>query len=132
MDGGGRDRDPERRSAAPSAVTDACAAERDGSREGLGPLLAAASTSNTVGHGGVLLAFYSAGLAVPFLLTALAFDRATNAFRWIRTRYMLVTAASGAILIFMGVLMLTGELTRLNIQAQALLHDLGLDFLYRL
>jgi hypothetical protein len=31
----------------------------------------------------------------------------------------------------MGLLMLTGELTRLNIQAQAWLHDLGLDFLYR-
>ena len=31
----------------------------------------------------------------------------------------------------MGVLMLTGELTRLNIEAQALLEDLGLDFLYR-
>jgi cytochrome c-type biogenesis protein len=98
----------------------------------LASILAAASASDTVGHGGVLLAFYSLGLAVPFLLTALAFDRATNAFRWIRTRYMLVTGLSGAILVFMGVLMLTGELTRLNIQAQALLQDLGLDFLYRI
>ena len=97
----------------------------------LASILAAASTSATVGHGGVLLAFYSAGLAVPFLLTAVAFDRATTAFRWIRTHYMLVTAASGAVLVFMGVLMLTGELTRLNIQAQAWLNDLGLDFLYR-
>jgi cytochrome c-type biogenesis protein len=97
----------------------------------LASILAAASASNTVGHGGVLLAFYSLGLAVPFMLTAMAFDRATTAFRWIRTRYMLVTAVSGAILVFMGVLMLTGELTRLNIQAQALLQDLGLDFLYR-
>jgi cytochrome c-type biogenesis protein len=96
----------------------------------LASILAAASAADTVGHGGVLLAFYSAGLAVPFLLTALAFDRATTAFRWIRTRYVLVTAVSGAVLVFMGVLMLTGELTRLNIQAQALLHDLGLDFLY--
>jgi cytochrome c-type biogenesis protein len=97
----------------------------------LASILAAASTSATVGHGGVLLAFYSAGLAVPFLLTAVAFDRATTAFRWIRTHYMLVTAVSGAVLVFMGVLMLTGELTRLNIQAQAWLNDLGLDFLYR-
>jgi cytochrome c-type biogenesis protein len=97
----------------------------------LASILAAASTANTVGHGGVLLAFYSLGLAVPFLLTAVAFNRATTAFRWIRTRYMLVTAVSGAILVFMGVLMLTGELTRLNIQAQAWLQDLGLDFLYR-
>jgi cytochrome c-type biogenesis protein len=97
----------------------------------LASILAAASTSATVGHGGVLLAFYSAGLAVPFLITAVAFDRATTAFRWIREHYMLVTAASGAVLIFMGILMLTGELTRLNIQAQAWLNDLGLDFLYR-
>jgi cytochrome c-type biogenesis protein len=97
----------------------------------LASILAAASTSATVGHGGLLLAFYSAGLAVPFLLTAVAFDRATSAFRWIRTRYVLVTAVSGAVLILMGVLMLTGELTRLNIEAQSLLQDLGLDFLYR-
>ena len=97
----------------------------------LASILAAASTSQTVGHGGLLLAFYSAGLAVPFLLTAVAFDRATNAFRWIRRRYLLVTALSGAVLVLMGVLMLTGELTRLNVQAQGLLHDLGLDFLYR-
>src|SRR3954470_9219987 len=94
-------------------------------------ILAAASAADTVGQGGVLLAFYSLGLAVPFLLTAVAFDRATTGFRWIRTHYMLVTAVSGAILVFMGVLMLTGELTRLNIQAQAWLNDLGLDFLYR-
>jgi cytochrome c-type biogenesis protein len=97
----------------------------------LASILAAASTSSRVGHGGVLLAFYSLGLAVPFLLTAVAFDRATTAFRWIRNHYMLVTAASGAVLIVMGTLMLTGELTRLNIQAQAWLNDLGLDFLYR-
>jgi cytochrome c-type biogenesis protein len=97
----------------------------------LASILAAASTSSTVGHGGVLLAFYSAGLAVPFLLTAVAFDRATTGFRWIRNHYMLVTAASGAVLIVMGVLMLTGEMTRMNIQAQAWLHDLGLDFLYQ-
>ena len=58
----------------------------------LASILAAASASDTVGHGGVLLAFYSAGLAVPFLLTAVAFDRATTGFRWIRNHYMLVTA----------------------------------------
>jgi cytochrome c-type biogenesis protein len=97
----------------------------------LASILAAASTSDRVGHGGVLLAFYSAGLAVPFLLTAVAFDRATTAFRWIREHYMLVTGISGAVLVLMGVLMLTGELTRLNVEAQSLLQDLGLDFLYR-
>jgi cytochrome c-type biogenesis protein len=97
----------------------------------LASILAAASTSDTVGHGGVLLAFYSLGLAVPFLVTALAFDRATTAFRWIRDRYLVVTAISGCVLIAMGVLILTGELTELNVQAQRWLSDLGLDFLYK-
>jgi cytochrome c-type biogenesis protein len=98
----------------------------------LASILAAASTSDTVGHGGVLLAFYSLGLAVPFLVTALAFDRATTASRWIRERYLVVTALSGCVLVLMGVLILTGELTQLNVQAQRALSNLGLDFLYKI
>jgi cytochrome c-type biogenesis protein len=98
----------------------------------LASILAAASTANTVGHGGVLLAFYSLGLAVPFLLTAIAFDRATTAFRWIRDHYLLVTAVSGCVLIVMGTLILTGELTQLNVEAQRALSNLGLDFLYNI
>ena len=47
-------------------------------------ILAAASTADSVAHGGVLLAFYSPGLAVPFLLTAVAFDKATGPFSWLR------------------------------------------------
>ena len=98
----------------------------------LSSILAAASTSDTVGHGGVLLAFYSAGLAVPFMLTAVAFDRMTTAFRWIRDHYMVVTAISGLILIAMGTLILTGEIHQLNTQAQKLLAKLGLDFIYNI
>lgn len=94
-------------------------------------ILAAAATSDTVGHGGVLLAFYSAGLAVPFLLTAVAFDRMATAFTWIREHYAIVTAVSGLILIGMGLLMLTGELTRLNIEAQRALGSVGLDIFNR-
>jgi cytochrome c-type biogenesis protein len=97
----------------------------------LASILAAASTADSVAHGGVLLAFYSAGLAVPFLLTALAFNRATSAFKWIRERYLVVTAVSGLVLIIMGTMMLTGQLTALNIEAQRGLSSLGLDFLYK-
>src|SRR3954466_7883680 len=64
----------------------------------LASILAAASTASTVGHGGLLLAFYSAGLAVPFLLTAVAFDRMTAAFSWIRDHYTVITAVSGLVL----------------------------------
>jgi cytochrome c-type biogenesis protein len=94
----------------------------------LGSILTAAATQDTVGKGGILLAFYSAGLAVPFLLTAIAFTRMTSAFRWLRDRYLIVTAVSGVILITMGVLLFTGELQRLNIEAQEALDSLGLDF----
>jgi cytochrome c-type biogenesis protein len=98
----------------------------------LGSILTAAATSDSAGQGGMLLAFYSLGLAVPFLLTAVAFDRATTAFRWLRDHYVLVTAISGAVLIVMGTLMLTGELTWLNSEAQTLMQKLGLDFVYSL
>jgi cytochrome c-type biogenesis protein len=96
----------------------------------LGAILTAAARSDSAGEGGVLLAFYSLGLAVPFLLTAVAFDRATTAFRWLRNHYVIITAISGAVLVVMGVLMLTGELTTLNNRAQELMQNLGLDFLY--
>ncbi|MBA3328716.1 MAG: cytochrome c biogenesis protein CcdA [Solirubrobacterales bacterium] len=98
----------------------------------LGSILTAASASDTVGTGGVLLAFYSAGLAIPFLLSAIAFDRATTAFRWLRQHYVIITAVSGAVLIVMGILMISGELTRLNGEAQRLMESVGLDFVYSL
>jgi cytochrome c-type biogenesis protein len=95
----------------------------------LGAILTAAATQDTVAKGGILLAFYSAGLAVPFLLAAIAFTRMTSAFRWLRDRYLIVTAVSGLVLIAMGVLLFTGELQQLNIKAQEGLNALGLSFL---
>ncbi|RKQ91081.1 cytochrome c-type biogenesis protein [Solirubrobacter pauli] len=94
----------------------------------LGTILSAAATQDTVGKGGILLAFYSLGLAVPFLLTAVAFTRMTTAFAWLRNHYLIITAISGAILITMGVMLFTGELANLNIKAQEWLDDLGLNF----
>jgi cytochrome c-type biogenesis protein len=94
----------------------------------LGTILTAASVRDTVGEGAVLLLFYSAGLAVPFLITAVAFTRATAAFRWLRDRYLVITAISGVVLIAMGVLLYTGELTQLNLEAQEALESLGLNF----
>jgi cytochrome c-type biogenesis protein len=93
----------------------------------LGSILTAASVSDTVAKGGILLLFYSLGLAVPFLLTAVAFTRATAAFRWLRDHYLIITAVSGVVLITMGVLLFTGELTQLNIEAQQALDSVGLN-----
>jgi cytochrome c-type biogenesis protein len=94
----------------------------------LGAILTAASTQATVAKGGVLLAFYSLGLGVPFILSALAFSRVTGFFRFFRDHYAVITVVSGAILMAMGVLLFTDELTRLNNQALAWLDSLGLNF----
>jgi cytochrome c-type biogenesis protein len=95
-------------------------------------ILNAAAIRDTVGEGALLLAIYSAGLAVPFLISAVAFQRATTVFRWLRDRYVIITAVSGCVLIAMGVLIFTGEMADLNIEAQRFLDRLGLDGLYNL
>ncbi len=95
----------------------------------LGAILSAAALSESAAHGAYLLAWYSAGLAIPFLLTAVAFTEMTTAFSFVKRHYAVIVAAGGAILVVMGVLIVTGELTRLNIEAQRLLNNLGLDFL---
>ncbi len=94
----------------------------------LGAILTAASTEGTVGEGGVLLAFYSFGLAVPFILSALAFTTFAGVFRFFRNHYTAITLVSGSVLILMGVLLYTNELTRLNAEALALMDDLGINF----
>ena len=94
----------------------------------LGAILTAASLSESAGRGAFLLAVYSAGLAIPFLLTALAFSRMTTAFAVVKRHYQAIVAAGGVILIGMGVLILTGELFQLNIEAQNWLERSGLDF----
>ena len=111
----------------------------------IGPTLTAvqalAVNEGTAGRGALLslayslglgLPFLAAGLAVPFLLSAVAFHRATRVFRWLRDHYVVITAVSGVLLIVMGTLIFTGELTDLNIEAQRFLERLGLDGLYNL
>jgi cytochrome c-type biogenesis protein len=94
----------------------------------LGAILGLASTSSGTGRGAILLAFYSLGLALPFLFFAVAFSSAQRAFGWVKRHYAAIQVVAGVILIVMGVLVFTGELFQLNIKAQNLLRDLGLDF----
>ncbi len=93
----------------------------------LGAVLTAASNETTVGEGGVLLAFYAFGLAVPFVLSALAFSHVSGFFRFFRNHYTAITLVSGVILIAMGVMLYSNELTRLNAEALALMDDLGIN-----
>jgi cytochrome c-type biogenesis protein len=94
----------------------------------LGAILSAAALSESAGRGAFLLAIYSAGLAIPFLLTAVAFSGMTNAFAVVKRHYQAIVAAGGLILIAMGVLIWTNQLTELNVEAQRWMSNLGLDF----
>ena len=94
----------------------------------LAAILSAASLSDSAGRGAFLLAVYSAGLAIPFLLSALAFTHMTTAFDSIKRHYAVIIGAGGVVLIVMGVLVLTGELFQLNIEAQKFLDRFGLNF----
>ncbi|HSK49653.1 MAG TPA: cytochrome c biogenesis protein CcdA [Solirubrobacterales bacterium] len=94
----------------------------------LGAILSAAALTDSAGRGALLLAVYSAGLAIPFILTALAFSRMTTAFAVVKRHYQAIVAVGGAILIAMGLLILTGEFTQLNIEAQRWTSELGLEF----
>lgn len=93
----------------------------------LAAILSAAAISDSAGHGAWLLAVYSAGLAIPFLLTALAFTRMTTAFAVVKRHYGAIMAVGGAILVAMGVLIWTGELFRLNAEVQSFFDGLGLN-----
>jgi cytochrome c-type biogenesis protein len=94
----------------------------------LGAILSAAALSDSAGRGAFLLAVYSAGLAIPFLLTAVAFSKMTTAFAVVKRHYQVIVAFGGVILIAMGILIWTGELTRLNAEVQNSLAEVGFDF----
>jgi cytochrome c-type biogenesis protein len=80
----------------------------------LGAILTQAAASNSAAHGALLLAVYSAGLAIPFLLIALAFERMTTALAVVKRHFPVIIALGGLVMITLGVLILTGEFTVLN------------------
>lgn len=77
----------------------------------LGGILAIAGSRNSVAEGVTLLAVYSLGLGIPFLLTSLAINQFFGAAKKIRKYYHGIELASGALLIVIGVLIITGQLT---------------------
>jgi cytochrome c-type biogenesis protein len=94
----------------------------------LGAILGAASLSGSAAHGAFLLAVYSAGLAIPFILTAVAFSQMTTAFAVIKRHYQAIVVTGGVILIAMGILIWTGELNQLNTEVINWMEESGLDF----
>jgi cytochrome c-type biogenesis protein len=79
----------------------------------LGGIFTLASASDTLGRGMALLGAYSAGLAVPFLIAAWAVDRFVLWFQRFRRYLPWVMKLSGALLVVVGILLLTGQFTLL-------------------
>jgi cytochrome c-type biogenesis protein len=79
----------------------------------LGAILTLAVVQETFWAGVGLLSVYSVGLAVPFLLTALAVDRFLAAFQRFRRFLPIIQVASGVLLILLGILLVTGAFTAL-------------------
>ena len=97
----------------------------------IGPVLAAilvlAGTSDTVLQGAFLLACYSLGLAIPFVIAGAIFTRAMGAFRWLRDHYAAIQLVSGAIMVALGLLLFFERFYILRVYLNRALERLGLD-----
>jgi cytochrome c-type biogenesis protein len=78
----------------------------------IGPTLAAvqslAFTEASAARGALLSFVYCLGLGLPFVLLALAFSRSMRAIGWVKAHYAVVMRVGGAMLLILGVLMVTG------------------------
>ncbi len=77
----------------------------------LGGILVLAGRKETISEGVALLAVYSAGLGIPFLLTSLAVNRFFGASARIRKHYHAIEVTSGVLLVAIGVLIFTNQFT---------------------
>lgn len=80
----------------------------------LGSIIGLAVIEEDVARGTLMLVAYSAGLGVPFLVMSLAVDPISNALKKARPVLAAVPAVSGALVVAIGVLILTNNLIRLN------------------
>ena len=86
----------------------------------LGGILTLAASQGDFQQGMVLLGWYSLGLAVPFLAAAWAVESFLNVFQRYRKHMVWVQRISGVLLLLVGLLMISGQFTRLATWLQAL------------
>ena len=79
----------------------------------LGSALMLASQQGHVMEGVLMLLAYSMGLGIPFVLSAALIDYLKSAFQWIKKNYKVINVISGVLLIVIGIMMMTGTLSRL-------------------
>ena len=79
----------------------------------LGSALMLASQQGSMVQGILMLLCYSAGLGVPFLISAVLIDQLKGAFNWVKSHYDIINKVCGVLLIVVGIAMATGTLGRL-------------------
>ncbi|WP_079190179.1 cytochrome c biogenesis CcdA family protein [Actinacidiphila paucisporea] len=84
----------------------------------LGAVNALAFDDASAGRGALLMAFYCAGLGVPFIVAAIAFRRTLGAFAWVKRHYVWVIRTGGVMLVAVGVLLVTGVWEHITYQMQ--------------
>jgi cytochrome c-type biogenesis protein len=92
----------------------------------LASVLVLAGNTETALRGSVLLAAYSAGLGIAFVLASIAFVRAMSAFRWLRDQYQIIRMVSGAALVVLGLLLFFHRDGWLRVGMNRLLELVGL------
>jgi cytochrome c-type biogenesis protein len=92
----------------------------------LASILVLAGDSSTVLRGSLLLAAYSAGIGVAFLLAGIAFAHAMGTFRWLRDHYVWIRVASGATLVALGLLLFFDRDWWLRVMLNRVLEAVGL------
>ena len=93
----------------------------------LGAILALAADSRTIVRGCILLAAYSLGITVAFVLIGIAFTHAMSAFRWVRDHYNAIRLASGLTLVVLGLLLFFNRDWWLSVMLNRALEAIGLD-----
>jgi cytochrome c-type biogenesis protein len=97
----------------------------------IGPVLAGvlvlAGSTETVAEGALLLAVYSLGLAVPFVLAGALFTRSMGAFRWLRDHYRAIQVGGGAVMVALGLLLFFERFYVLRIYLNRFLEWLGIE-----
>jgi cytochrome c-type biogenesis protein len=97
----------------------------------IGPVLAAtlvlAGSSDTVAQGALLLAVYSLGLAIPFVIAGAVFTRSMGAFRWLRNHYGTIQIGGGAVMVALGLLLFFERFYVLRVYLNRALDFLGLQ-----
>ena len=95
----------------------------------LASILVLASSSGSIAKGVALLVAYSLGLGAAFVAVGLAFARAMGAFRWVRDHYRVLTVASGATLVALGLLLFFNRSWWLTSALDELMTKIGLGSL---